>query len=103
MLEACEKLGIKEARFDQLRLEGLQALVTALEDKPAGRPARPPTPAEEENRELHAQIALLRGELQAALLKAEIAVILPKVGAAAEKKTTPSPRQGRASPTKRSS
>jgi hypothetical protein len=38
--EACGRLGIKEARFDQLRIELLQAAVSAAERRPAGRPAR---------------------------------------------------------------
>jgi len=108
VLEACDKLGIKEARFDQVRIEALQALVTSLEEKPVGRPARPATPAEEENRQLREQIVELQGQLQATLVRAEMAVILPQVGASAEKKTTASrpashPRQGRPPQPKRSS
>jgi hypothetical protein len=85
--EACEQLGIKEARFDQLRIELLQAAVNAAERRPAGRPARPTSPADEENKQLRERIAQLEGDVQAALIRAELALTLPQVGAAPEKKT----------------
>jgi hypothetical protein len=90
--EACEQLGIKEARFDQLRIKLLQAAVNAAERRPAGRPARESSPAEEENQQLRQRIAQLEADLQAALIRAELAVTLPNVGASAEKKTTVSLR-----------
>jgi hypothetical protein len=86
--EACEQLGIKEARFDQLRIELLQAAVNAAERQPAGRPARESSPAEEKIRQLGERIAELEADLQAALIRAELGVTLPNVGASAEKKTT---------------
>jgi hypothetical protein len=86
--EACKLLGIKEARFDQLRIKLLQAAVNAAERRPAGRPARESSPAEEENRRLRGRIAQLEAELQTTLIRAELAVTLPNVGAPAEKKTT---------------
>jgi hypothetical protein len=102
--EACERLGIKEARFDQVRIEILQAALDAAEHRPAGRPARVPLLAEIDNDQLRKRIAQLEAELQAALIRAELAVTLPKVGAAAEKKTTARPRRrGRPSQTKKSS
>jgi hypothetical protein len=84
--EACQQLGIKDARLDQIRLAGLQAMVTALEDKPAGRPAHQPSAAELENEQLRADNARLRAERDAALIKAELGVALPRVGAASKKK-----------------
>jgi hypothetical protein len=86
--EACTRLGVKPARLDQLRLEGLQALVAAFEEKQVGRPAHVPSPAELEVEELHAEIERLQAELKAALLRAELAVGLPRVGAELKKKTT---------------
>ena len=83
--EACERLGIKDARLDQLRNEGLQAMVTALEDRPPGRPAHEPTPAERENERLRAEIERLRAEQKAALIRAELAVALPRIGAESKK------------------
>jgi hypothetical protein len=102
--EACERLGIKEARFDQVRIEVLQAALKAAERRAAGRPAQASSPADDENRQLRERVAQLEGQLQAALIRAELAVTLPQVGAAAEKKTTASPpRQGRPSRTKKPS
>jgi len=87
VLDACERLGIKEARFDQLRYEGLQALVDALEERPAGRKPRPTSAAEVENEQLRRRIAELEAQLQAALVKVELAVALPKAGQPELKKT----------------
>jgi hypothetical protein len=102
--EACDRLGIKEARFDQVRIEVLQAALSAAERRAAGRPARSSSPAEDENQQLRERIAQLEAELQAALIRAEIAVTLPQVGASAEKKTTVSPsRRDRPLQPKRSS
>lgn len=92
--QACAKLGIKEARFDQIRIELLQAALIAAERRPAGRPARELSPAEEENQQLRDRNAQLEAQLQAALIRAELAVTLPQVGAAAEKKTTVSRPRG---------
>jgi len=104
VLEACDTLEIKESRFDQIRIEGLQGALRALEDLPAGRPSRTSTPADEENQRLHERVAELEGQVQAALIRIELATTLPQVGASAEKKMTASPpRQREASRTKRSS
>ena len=91
VLEACERLSIKEARFDQLRIEILQGGLNAAERRPAGRPAQAPKPAEIDNEQLRERIAQLEAELQAALIRAELAVALPQAGASAEKKTAASP------------
>ena len=90
--EACDRLGISAPRFDQIRIESLQAALAALEPRPAGRPPRSTFTEEVEVQRLRERIAELEGELQAALVRAEIAVALPQVKAAAEKKTT-RPRQ----------
>jgi hypothetical protein len=86
--DACDRLGISEPRFDQIRIEGLQGALTALEPRPAGRPPRHAITDEAEVQRLRERIAQLEGERQAALVRAEIAVALPQVKAAAEKKTT---------------
>ena len=39
--EACERLQISEQRFDELRLEAIQAAVASLEPKPTGRCGAP--------------------------------------------------------------
>jgi Helix-turn-helix domain len=89
--EACERLGISEQRFDQLRIEMLQEGIDRLEPQPAGRRARVETPEEMENKCLKARIAELEARLRAAEVRAEVALTLPQVGAA-EKKTLPRPR-----------
>jgi len=92
--EACDRLGISEPRFDQIRIESLQAALSALEPQPAGRRPRPTVTDEAEVQRLRERIAQLEGERQAALVRAEIAVTLPQVNAGAEKKT-PRPRRRR--------
>jgi hypothetical protein len=96
--QACDRLGISEPRFDQIRIEALQAALAALEPQPAGRRPRPPLPDAAELQRLRERVAQLEEELQTALVRAEIAVALPRVGAGAEKK-----RVRRRSPTKRQS
>jgi hypothetical protein len=93
--EACTRLGISEQRFDQIRMEALQAAVESLEARPAGRPAQTPTPAEVENQRLRQRIAELEGERKAALIRAELAVTLPQAGSTPEKKTPMGRRRGR--------
>jgi hypothetical protein len=75
--EACRRLGLSEQRFDQLRTQVLQAGLDSLEPRPAGRPPRP-TPAADVQA-LQARVAGLEIELQAARVRAEIALALPAV------------------------
>lgn len=77
--EACERLGISEQRFHQLREEMMAAAVKALEPGQAGRPAQTLTPAEEQVVVLEEKLAVQEVELRAAKARAEIAVIMPKV------------------------
>lgn len=77
--EACERLGISEQRFHQLREEMMAAAVKALEPGHAGRPAQTSTPAEEKVLALEAQLADQEVELRAAKARAEIAVLMPEV------------------------
>lgn len=93
--DACDRLGIKEARFDQIRIEALQGALQAIEPKPAGRKPQVPSSQDREIQELRERIAQLEAELKAALIRAEIAATLPHAGAAGQKKTTTRP----ASPT----
>jgi hypothetical protein len=87
VLDACQQLGIGEARFDQLRLVALEAAIVALEDRPAGRPARTPNAAEEEIAQLRGRIAELEANQRVLLVRAELAAALP-----ATKKKIPPPR-----------
>lgn len=80
--EACDILGIGEVRFNQLRLAVLEAGLAALEPRPAGRPPQTPAEAEQPLQELTQRVETLEGELQAARLREEIAVILPQAASA---------------------
>jgi hypothetical protein len=100
--EACQRLGISEQRFHQLREEMMVAAVKALEPGHAGRPAHTPTPAEEQVSALEQQLQDKEIELRAAKAREEIALILPEVKHEPEeskKKTPPRPptrrRRGR--------
>jgi hypothetical protein len=96
--QACERLGLSEPRFDQIRIAALQAALAALEPQPAGRRPRQALPGAGEVQGLRDRVAQLEAELQAALVRAEVAVALPRVGAGAEKK-----RRRRPPPAKRPS
>jgi hypothetical protein len=97
--EACEELGICEQRFETIRAEAIRAGIAALEAKPVGRPAKVISPAELEVARLHERITELEVQLQAALVKAELAGALPRVGLGSGKR---SPRSGPAKESKRS-
>jgi hypothetical protein len=85
--EACQRLNISEQRFDQVRIEALQAALAALAPKPLGRPPQTATPAETEAERLRARVAELEAQLHVAAVRTEVAAILPHTAAAAEKKT----------------
>ena len=95
VLEACERLGISEQRFDQIRVELLQAALDSLEPRPAGRPPMVRTEAEVEVERLRERIAQLEGQLAAASIRLELAATLPQAGASAEKKMATGRRRGR--------
>ena len=86
--DACEQLGISEQRFDQIRIEAIQAMVDALEPRPAGRPAKALSPAELEVERLKERIAELEAERNAALIRAELSVTLPQMSGVESKKAT---------------
>jgi hypothetical protein len=85
--DACRQLVLSEQRFDELRLEAVQAAIDALELKPAGRPAR--AAADATIAQLRQQVTELEGRLQAALMRAELAATLPRRG----KKSRPRTRR----------
>jgi hypothetical protein len=84
VLEACAELDISEQRFETIRQEAIQAGVAALEFKPAGRPRK--AAADEQVAVLQERITELEAQLQAALLRAELATALPRLGGDAGKK-----------------
>lgn len=75
--EACEELGIGEARFYQLRQAALAAAVNGLAPRKVGRP--PKHVPEESLRvaALEEQVKLLEIDLQAACVREELAVAMP--------------------------
>jgi hypothetical protein len=76
--EACQRLGISEPRFEQLRVLILQAALERLEPRPAGRPARTTIAADERINALEAQLAELNMKLQVSQARTEIALALPR-------------------------
>ena len=77
--EACEKLGLNEARFHELRTEWLQASVTHLEPKPLGRPVTQVTPEAAKVAALERQVQELKIDLRAAQIREELAPLMPYV------------------------
>jgi hypothetical protein len=84
VLEACAQLGVSTQRFHQLREEAMQGALQALEPRPAGRPSRPPTPAEEQVEQLQKELAHKEFAVRAAQVREEIALVLPRVVQPAE-------------------
>lgn len=93
--EACRRLGISEQRFHQLREEAMVGALAGLEPGTPGRRPHTPSPAEEQVRDLEQQLADKDVELQAARVRAEIALALPRVvqEPREEKKTRGRPRK----------
>ena len=75
--DACERLGISQARFHELRNSMLQAALANLEPRPAGRPAAVPDQTTQRIAELERQVQDLRIHLHAAQLREEIALAMP--------------------------
>ena len=73
---ACEELGVSESRLHEMRKEALVGALGALMPKPSGRPAKV-EPATTRERELQARIEELEVDLQAALVRTELALAMP--------------------------
>jgi hypothetical protein len=95
VLEACQRLGISQARLHQLRSSMLQAAMQTLQPRPAGRPAAVPDSTSEHIADLQRQLQHLRIELHAAQLREEIALAMPHLLRPREsaRKKTPPPTQ----------
>ena len=86
--EACQQLGVRETRLHQLRQAALQAFVRSLEPGTPGRPSRAVTREAVRMAELEQALAEKELELEQALVRAEVALIVPRrAGAEREKKT----------------
>lgn len=75
--EACAQLGIRETRLHQLRHVAIQGLVRSLEPGLAGRPRASLSAEAERIAELEAAFAEQALALQQALVRTEVALILP--------------------------
>ena len=87
VLDACAELNICQQRFETIRQEAIQAGVAALELRPAGRPRKSATAADNEIVHLRERLADLEAQLQAAAIRAELATTLPRLGAEPGKKS----------------
>ncbi len=89
--EACELLGISEQRFHQLREAALQAALSGVEPRPAGRPSAASSPGAAQIRALEEALVEKDLALHEAQVREEVALILPQVRtdeAGPEKKRT---------------
>jgi hypothetical protein len=75
---ACDRVGLRQRRLRQLRDRALQGALDAIRPRPAGRPGRPTTAEGQRIRELEQELAEKELELQQALVRAEVALILPQ-------------------------
>jgi hypothetical protein len=75
--QACEQLGLSEARFRELREQIVQAAVSSLEPKAPGRPPQQKSPEQQRIEELEAQVQELKIDLRASQIRAEIALVMP--------------------------
>lgn len=76
--QACAALGVSESRLHELRRQALTGALGALMPKPAGRPADAESATERE-KELEARIEELEVDLQAALVRTELALAMPEL------------------------
>ena len=76
--QACEELGVSESRLHELRRQALLGALGALMPKPAGRPSTAETTTDRE-RELLTRIDELEVDLQAALVRTELALAMPEL------------------------
>ena len=76
--QACEELGVSESRLHELRQQALVGALGALMPKPAGRPATAETTTARE-KDLEVRIQELEVDLQAALVRTELALAMPEL------------------------
>jgi hypothetical protein len=80
LLEACERVGVRETRFHQLRDRALQGALDAITARPTGRPSRQAVVSADRLRELEQVLAEKEWALQQAQVREEVALILPQRG-----------------------
>jgi transposase-like protein len=79
VVEACRRLGVGKTRFHALRQQALQAALDGLEPGMSGRPRARDGQEPARVRELQDQVEGLKLDLQAALVRTELALTLPNV------------------------
>jgi len=77
--EACERLELSEARFHELRRQVLASALDGLTPGAAGRPRGDEAPSPSRVEELEHEVQELRIELQAARVRTEIALTMPRL------------------------
>lgn len=89
--EACERLGVSESRFYQMREEALVSAVRGLEPRPRGRPPKTEEPSASEVEQLRKENEDLREELEFARARTVLATAFPHLvkEPAEQKKTDP--------------
>ena len=76
--QACAELGVSESRLHELRRQALVGALGALMPKPSGRPVTSETTTVRE-KDLEARIQELEVDLQAALVRTELALAMPEL------------------------
>jgi hypothetical protein len=91
--EACERLGVSESRFHQMRDRALAGAAGSLESRPPGRPRKEASREESELESLRREVRELREELVYSRARAVLATAFPHLvkdpNAREEKKTAP--------------
>ncbi len=93
--QACDRLGIDEARFFQLRTEALQAGLARLEPRPMGRPPRQASPEQQRIAELEEQLREKERQQKALETRLEIALVMPQLIKETGKKTSQPESRGK--------
>jgi len=79
IMDACLELGIGKSAFHELRKRVLQAALTDVEPRPAGRPPAQPEPGAAEAQRLKVENERLRTDLEVAHVREEILLAMPEV------------------------
>jgi transposase len=75
--EACERLGVSEARFHALRHQALRGALAGLAPAAPGRPRKVEEEESSRVRQLERQVEELKFDLQAERVRTEIALTMP--------------------------
>lgn len=77
--EACERLGVSESRFHELRRQALAGAAEGLTPGCSGRPRKRGEERTLRERELLERVEDLEVDLQAAQIRTELALVMPRV------------------------